>query len=190
MYRSELELVARAAHFAARAHAAQRRKDAGHTPYINHLTEVAHLLAAAGSDAALIAAGYLHDTIEDVSVTYEVLVAEFDHDIAGLVLAVSDDKSLVKERRKELQVEHAATAPPRVAALKIADKISNLRSLGNTPPAGWPPDRIREYIDWAHRVVTALRIDNEYLLGQYQAARSTLLDSGSLAAAHGDPPRR
>jgi hypothetical protein len=87
----QLLFVTKAAYFAAQAHREQRRKDEQKTPYINHLTEVAHLLAAAGCEQVVVAAGYLHDTIEDVGVTYEMLHAEFGKAVADLVLAVTDD---------------------------------------------------------------------------------------------------
>src|ERR1700741_3865545 len=91
-------LVTRAARFAAEKHGDQRRKGSRRKPYINHLAEVADLLAeaTAGDDAALIAAGFLHDTIEDTATTVDELKNLFGADILSLVLEVSDDKSLPK----------------------------------------------------------------------------------------------
>ena len=68
-------LVSEAADFAARRHSGMRRKGRGNEPYINHLAEVANLLAAAteGADAELVAAGWLHDTIEDTETTHRAL---------------------------------------------------------------------------------------------------------------------
>ena len=171
-----IHLLTKAADFAARAHRDHRRKDAQQTPYINHLTEVARLLAGAGCDVTVVTAGYLHDTIEDVEVTYEELVDAFGIEVANLVRAVTDDRSLPKSRRKELQVEHAAHASAEVAALKLADKISNLSSLRDAPPAGWSEDRIFEYLEWAHRVVTSLPEPNPILLERYQSLRAELLN--------------
>lgn len=170
-----IQLVARAAYFAAHAHRRQRRKDQDATPYINHLTEVAYLLAEAGCDAEVVAAGYLHDTIEDVEITYEMLAEEFGQRVADLVRVVTDDKALPKLARKEMQVEHAAHAGPAQAALKMADKISNLRSLRKSPPAGWSEERLQEYIDWAHRVVSSLPHRNPVLYEHYEAIRKELL---------------
>jgi (p)ppGpp synthase/HD superfamily hydrolase len=99
-------LVTRTADFAARRHVDQRRKGAAREPYINHLAEVAHLLSEAtdGEDGALIAAGFLHDTLEDTETEYEELQAIFGQDVASLVAEVTDDKSLPKAERKRLQV--------------------------------------------------------------------------------------
>ncbi len=70
-------VVTRAADFAARRHVDQKRKGAAREPYINHLAEVAHLLSEAtgGEDGALVAAGFLHDTLEDTETELEELQA-------------------------------------------------------------------------------------------------------------------
>lgn len=70
-----IRLVSEAAELAARRHSGQQRKRRRDEPYINHLAEVANLLSAAtaGADAELVAAGWLHDTIEDTETTREEL---------------------------------------------------------------------------------------------------------------------
>ena len=155
---TDLVLVSRAADFAARRHTNHRRKGAAGEPYINHLIEVGHLLAEAteGSDAALVAAGLLHDTLEDTPTTFEELEAQFGPDIAGLVAEVTDDKSLPKAER------NAARSRPRrprarARLIKIADKTSNVRGLAHSPPADWDVARMGEYIDWAQQVVAGCR---------------------------------
>jgi len=86
--------VTRALDYAAKKHVSQRRKGEAREPYINHLAEVAFLLAEAtgGSDGNLVIAGLLHDCIEDQGVTYEELVELFGADVAELVRDVTDDK--------------------------------------------------------------------------------------------------
>jgi (p)ppGpp synthase/HD superfamily hydrolase len=152
-------LIARAADFAARAHAAQRRKGDAQEPYINHLAEVALLLteATGGEDAALIAAGWLHDTLEDTATEREELETLFGPDVAALVAEVTDDKSLKKAERKRLQVETAPSKSARARLIKIADKTSNLRAIALSPPAGWDYERRREYVRWAETVVAGCR---------------------------------
>jgi guanosine-3',5'-bis(diphosphate) 3'-pyrophosphohydrolase len=168
---SGMLLTLRAADFAARAHRRQRRKDEEATPYINHLIEVAFLLGKAGARDVVVAAGYLHDTVEDTSVTADELSTEFSEEIVSLVLAVTDDKSLPKDVRKNLQVEHARTASREVGMIKVADKISNLRALLDAPPANWPMERMREYVNWAHRVVSSLPDPDPFLIGEYESVR-------------------
>ncbi len=147
--------IARALHFAATKHSNQRRKGGDAEPYINHLAEVAETLAVHtdGQDPDLVVAGLLHDTLEDTVTTYDELVDGFGRDVADLVVEVTDDKSLPKAERKRLQVENAPHKSDRAKVLKIADKISNLKSILNSPPRDWPPERKREYFDWAKRVV-------------------------------------
>lgn len=151
-------LVTRAAHFAAQRHAGCRRKGAAREPYINHLAEVAALLAESSpQDAALVAAGWLHDTIEDTATEREELADSFGEDVATLVAEVTDDKSLEKAVRKQLQVEHAPHKSPRARMLKIADKTSNIRSLMTSPPDDWERERLIDYVDWAEKVVAGCR---------------------------------
>jgi (p)ppGpp synthase/HD superfamily hydrolase len=152
-------LIARAADFAARAHVTQRRKGDAQEPYVNHLIEVALLLteATGGEDAPLIAAGWLHDTLEDTATEREELEALFGSAVASIVAEVTDDKSLKKAERKRLQVEAASTKSPRARMLKIADKTSNLRAIALSPPSGWDLDRREEYVRWAEAVVAGCR---------------------------------
>jgi GTP diphosphokinase / guanosine-3',5'-bis(diphosphate) 3'-diphosphatase len=165
-------LIARALDFATRAHTDQRRKGAREEPYINHLADVAWMLAqaTAGKDAALIAAGLLHDTIEDQGVTHATLASEFGEDVAGLVIEVTDDKSLLKAERKQLQIEHAPHKSSRARMLKIADKTSNLCAILHSPPTDWSGERKLEYFTWANSVVAGCRGINPWLETQFDEA--------------------
>lgn len=181
---TDIQVVARAADFAARSHTHQRRKGEAAEPYFNHLAHVAAVLAEAGADANLVAAGYLHDTIEDQEVTHAELVEAFDRDVADLVAHVTDDKGLPKDRRKRLQVEHAPHLPARAQMLKMADKISNLSALLASPPAGWSAQRRIDYFEWAREVVDGCRLahaglaatfDELYARREQGAIQATLL---------------
>ena len=149
--------LSHAAHWAARAHKSQQRKGIDAEPYVNHLLEVAELVAHADApgDVEVVIAGLLHDTVEDVGVTEADLVAEFGPRVAELVMLVTDDKSLPKDRRKWLQIEHAPGLPRDAKLIKLADKTSNLRALVRTPPAGWSAERLAYYVTWAAAVVEA-----------------------------------
>ena len=165
-------LIARAADFAARAHVRQRRKGDAQEPYINHLAEVALLLTQAtdGQDAALIAAGWLHDTLEDTDTEREEIEVLFGPAVAALVAEVTDDKSLVKAERKRLQIETAPHKSRQARMLKIADKTSNLRALASSPPSGWDLERRAAYVHWAETVVTGCRGVNAELEAAFDAA--------------------
>src|SRR5579872_6853006 len=95
--------VLRAADAAARWHVHQRRKGSAEEPYINHLLEVASLVAEAteGKDPNLVIAALLHDAIEDCEVPHKVIAEAFGNDVADLVAEVTDDKTTEKAERKE-----------------------------------------------------------------------------------------
>jgi (p)ppGpp synthase/HD superfamily hydrolase len=168
----DLVRIACAADYAARQHIAQKRKGERAEPYINHLTEVAALLAEAteGGDPVLVMGGLLHDTIEDTGTTYDELALRFGPDVADLVAEVTDDKSLPQKERKRRQVEHAPHLSPRAKLLKIADKTSNLRGLITSTPAGWSAERLADYVDWAEQVVRSCRGLNPRLEAVYDQA--------------------
>ena len=165
-----------AARFAAERHAAQRRKGRTAEPYINHLLEVAELLARTADqlDTNLIVAALLHDTIEDVGVTRDELAACFGEDVAGLVAEVTDDKSLDKETRKALQVENAPSKSARAQALGAADKIANVRSISSSPPVNWSFERRVEYVRWARRVVARYQHLDPRLAAEFAQASAEL----------------
>lgn len=145
--------------FAAEKHRDQRRKDVAASPYINHPIALANVLANEGGVTNLTAlcAAVLHDTVEDTDSTEQELIQRFGSDIASVVMEVTDDKSLDKARRKELQVEHAPHLSYAARLVKLADKISNLRDILASPPADWPVERKEAYFDWAAKVVAGLR---------------------------------
>jgi (p)ppGpp synthase/HD superfamily hydrolase len=169
---SGLLLISQAADFAAQRHVGIRRKGKAQEPYINHLAEVALLLADAtnGEDATLVAAGWLHDTIEDTQTSREELEREFGVEVATIVAECTDDKSLPKAERKRRQIADAASKSDRARMLKIADKTSNVRSLLVSPPDDWERERLIDYLDWATKVVDQCRGLNAKLESDFDRA--------------------
>lgn len=164
----EIQTILSAAHYAAEKHVDQRRK--GGEPYLNHLVEVAYLVSSAlsDSDANVVAAAFLHDTIEDTGVTAAELTERFGRDVTDLVLEVTDDKSLAHEVRKRLQIEHAPKLPVRAQVIKLADKISNLCSILSSPPPDWDYERKKQYFEWGSRVVDGLSAPNTILKEEFE----------------------
>lgn len=138
--------------FAARAHKDQRRKGTGE-PYVNHLIEVAALLAHIGGveDACVLSAAVLHDVIEDTAVTADEVERAFGARVRELVEALTDDKRLPGTERKRLQIEHMRHAEAPVRLIKLADHCSNVATL----PADWSVARKQAYLDWSAAVVQA-----------------------------------
>jgi (p)ppGpp synthase/HD superfamily hydrolase len=174
-----VQRILAAARFAAEKHAGQKRKGLAKEPYINHLIEVAELIAASSEalDTNLVVAGFLHDTIEDTDTTAKELEERFGSDVTSLVLEATDDKSLPKETRKALQIETAPHKSPRAQTLKLADKISNVRSIVASPPAEWTPERRRQYGEWARQVVQRFTAPNTTLMAEFQKAYAQLAAS-------------
>ena len=161
----------KALQFAAEKHKAQKRKD-GVIPYINHPIEVTRILWETGGvrDISTLLAALLHDTVEDTNTSPAELREHFGEDVMGLVLEMSDDKSLPKPERKRLQVEHAPHKSPRARQIKLADKITNIQNLIRYPPIDWSLERKREYLDWSKRVIDGLRGHNPDLEAAYDQA--------------------
>jgi (p)ppGpp synthase/HD superfamily hydrolase len=166
--------VARALDFAARKHSGQRRKGKAAEPYVNHITDVARMVAEAteGRDAVAVVAALLHDTIEDTCTTREELEREFGAEVASLVAEVTDDKGLPKPERKRLQVVSAPGKSARAKIIKLADKTSNLRSMTASPPVGWDWQRQRDYFEWAGQVAQGCRGVNTTLEKWFDEARA------------------
>lgn len=167
-----VQRILAAARFASERHANQRRKGRTAEPYVNHLLEVAELLArtAGRLDTNLIVAALLHDSIEDVGVSRAEIAELFGEDVAALVAEVTDDKSLPKEVRKTLQVAQAPEKSARAQALSAADKISNVRSVVASPPKDWDFARRVAYVRWAADVVAHYPALDRRLAAEFQQA--------------------
>lgn len=134
-----MEIIEKARIFAVAAHSAvkQVRKYTGE-PYWIHPQEVADIVASvSGATESMIAAAHLHDTVEDTGVTIEVIRAEFGIDIATLVgwlTDVSKPEDGPRWYRKRMDREHTAAAPAEAQTVKLADLISNSRSIMQHDP--------------------------------------------------------
>ncbi len=159
----------RAIHFAADKHREQRRKGSDASPYVNHPIQVAELLARVGGvrDLVLLQAAVLHDTVEDTETTLDELEREFGPSVRAVVAEVTDDKSLPKQERKRLQVEHAPHLSAEARQLKLADKICNVGDVAHDPPADWKLERRIAYLDWTEKVAAGCRGVNEALEREY-----------------------
>ncbi len=163
--------ITRAFDFAARCHCKQVRKGEAREPYINHIAEVAALLAEAtdGGDPVLVIAGILHDTVEDTEATLDDIRAEFGDNVAEVVAEVTDDKSLPSDERKAQQVAKIRDKSNRAKLLKMADKTSNLRSILISPPSDWTLERKRDYFRWGKDVTDHCRGLNARLEAGFDA---------------------
>ncbi len=122
-------LIFDAIEYAARAHRDHFRKGTN-IPYIIHPIGVAKILIEYDCSEELVAAGLLHDTVEDTPVTLEAIRMNFGEKVAALVEAASEpDKSDTWENRKRHTLGSLKTAPMEVLLLSCADKLDNIRSI-------------------------------------------------------------
>lgn len=154
----DLQLLTKALAFAAHKHKNQRRKGMDASPYINHPIALVDLLVneCGITDQEILCAALLHDTLEDTKTEKEELTEAFGKAISDLVGKVTDDKTLPKAERKQLQIVHAKRLSKKACAIKLADKTCNLRDVAENPPRDWPLRRRQEYFDWSRAVVDAL----------------------------------
>ena len=173
-------MVSEDAELAAHRHNGMARKGRGNEPYINHLAEVANLLARVtdGADAELVAAGWLHDTIEDTEATRAEIAEKFSPRVADLVVEVTDDMSLPKPERRQRQIVDAPHKSPDAKLIKIADKVSNIGARILSDPSEDERAELIDYTAWAEKVVAGCRAGNAHLDRIFdetvKAARSTL----------------
>lgn len=162
---NNLAKLIEAAYFSAKKHREQKRKGNDASPYINHPLEVANLIASVGKveDVDILIGAILHDTVEDAGVTKEEITELFGATVCGYVLEVTDDKSLPKDKRKQLQIEHAPHLSTGAKLIKLCDKISNIRDVTENPPDDWTMERRLQYVEWGGKVVEGLRGVNENL---------------------------
>jgi guanosine-3',5'-bis(diphosphate) 3'-pyrophosphohydrolase len=166
----DLAVLLRAVAFSAARHRNQRRKGAEAFPYINHPVEVAEMLASVGgvTDLDTLIAAILHDTIEDTETSREEIEAIFGQRVRAIVEEVTDDKRLPQILRKKLQVQHAPGLSDPAKLIKIADKMSNIQELMQSPPQNWSVQRKQEYLDWAWSVFDGCRGVNEALEHKFE----------------------
>ena len=133
--KEDLNLIKKAYEFAEEKHKGQFRKSGD--PYILHLIEVAYIIATLQGGPSTIAAGLLHDTIEDCEVTKEEIAKEFNEDIAEIVFCLTKIKALSHNRRhdKDFVAEGhrkiflGMARDIRVIIIKLADRLHNMRTL-------------------------------------------------------------
>jgi len=158
--------------FAAERHSAQRRKGPDAAPYVNHLIEVASLVANVGQvdDVEVLIAAVLHDVLEDTPTTAGEIGERFGARVCRLVQALSDDKSLPRARRRALALDELPSMEADVKIIKLADLSSNIKFL----PSTWSGPRKLEYLEWSEHAATICSPECQPLAELYwQRARAT-----------------
>lgn len=136
-------LIERALHVALAAHEGQTRKGESTSPYVTHPLHVALMLARFGMEEDVLAAGLLHDVVEDApGWTIERVAAEFNPHVAAIVAQLTEDKSKSWEERKSAGIAKVPHMSPEAASVKACDKLHNLNSLTASLRARADHDRV------------------------------------------------
>ena len=155
----DIEFVTRAFNFAYELHKDQKRKSG--EPYINHCLSVTHILATYQSATVTLAAGLLHDTIEDCGVTYQDIKNEFNEDVADIVSAVTKIKNLPNVSLEESSASThrklilAMAKDVRAVIVKLCDRLHNMRTLQFVPEhkqVKTAKETLQVYAPLAHRL--------------------------------------
>ena len=134
---ADVETIKKAYQFSSEAHSSQKRIEG--SPYIEHPLAVASILANMKMDTATIAAGLLHDTIEDTGTTRKTIKEVFGEEVAFLVESVTKLSKIVFKTKEEAQAENfrkmflAMSEDVRVMLIKFADRLHNMRTLKYLP---------------------------------------------------------
>ncbi len=132
-----IPLIRKAYEFSDHAHAGQKRYSG--EPYVEHCLEVAFILAEQHMDSTTIAAGLIHDVVEDTNYTIDKVREEFGDEVAELVDGVTKIGSVEFTSREEQQVEYfrkmllTMAKDIRVILIKLADRLHNMRTLESLP---------------------------------------------------------
>ena len=128
-----MTLAFRAMQFAREVHKNQVRKYTGN-PYTDHLAEVAGIVATVLGDDVSIATAWLHDCVEDQSITAQQLHREFGYSVTTSVMLLSDLEEGTRKERKAASRIRLAAASSWVQTIKVADLISNTSSIVKHDP--------------------------------------------------------
>jgi (p)ppGpp synthase/HD superfamily hydrolase len=134
--KTDTNYIQKAIVFASKKHVDQKRDDGD--PFILHPMRVAGIvnMVVGNDDDNLVAAAWLHDTVEDTETTYEELIREFNQDIADLVMEVTH------EGNKSTGYYFPRLKTQRGIMLKFADRLSNVSDMNS-----WTDERKQHYLD-------------------------------------------
>lgn len=148
-------MVKEAKAFATKAHKGQYRKGTDR-PYIVHPSEVAQIVTSLTTDVEIIAAAWLHDTLEDCpEVTPSIIEEQFGKRVASIVIHESEDKTKSWKERKSSTIKRLKESSLEVQYIALADKLSNMRDID------------RDYLTHGENLWERFRMKDKAMIGWY-----------------------
>lgn len=154
-------MIGKALAYAVIAHGDQVRKYTGE-PYISHPMSVAGIIAGIGGSEIMIVSAILHDVVEDTDKTLTDIQREFGDHVANIVFWLTDASTPEmgnRAKRKQIDREHNALAPPEAQTIKVADLIDNTKSI-----VGWDKHFARVYMVEKQKLMEVLINANPKLI--------------------------
>lgn len=181
-HRALLDAIA----FASRVHQGQFRKDR-QTPYASHVFRVCLIVRDlfGVSDARILTAAVLHDTLEDTTTDYDDLEKRYGREVAGWVSLLSKDKRLPEKRREKAYCEGLKAATWQVKVCKLADILDNMVDTANLPP-----ERHARVLKNARRYLEALKANLQEEAHRPWVLVSQVLDEHESTVAGKVPARK
>lgn len=164
------KLVERAEAFAMKAHEGQTRLNKAKTPLRIHLEEVVSLVRESGGSDEELAAAWLHDVIEDTPVLLTEIARNFGDEVLRIVFGLTDPpgfRNLHTLERKTAQAVNVRFLSDSVKRVKIADQISNVRSVAADSPVNWNRQKCLDYIEGARKIFLECHEVSEFLCRKF-----------------------
>jgi guanosine-3',5'-bis(diphosphate) 3'-pyrophosphohydrolase len=159
-------LILEARALAFEAHAGHNRLNKAQQPYVYHLEEVARLVELSGGDEYEIASAWLHDAVEDTSVTLQEVHRRFGAEVGDTVHGLTDPphfSRLSSLERKTKQAQRVRSESGRVKRVKLSDQTSNARCIARDPPVSWSRRGRFNYVQGARLIAIECAGVSEYL---------------------------
>ncbi len=150
-----MNIVEKARALVIEKHAHLHRTSTSRQPMVEHIKEVVTMVSSATQDNDVIAAAWLHDTVEDTDITLEDIKAAFGTRIADIVDGLTDPPhfaSMPTAERKAAQAKRILTKSADIKLIKICDQISNIKSVVNDTPPDWNNSQQWVYIEGAAKI--------------------------------------
>lgn len=140
---------------------------------LEHIAEVAEMVSTVTSDPEIIAAAWLHDTVEDTNTTLDEIRTLFGERVAAIVDGLTDPPHFIAMpilERKAVQAERILSKNNDIRLVKICDQISNILSVTNDTPLDWNTTQQWTYIEGAAKIARLCTGQSEELDQQFEKA--------------------